>query len=62
MSSHTARAHEVSLRSAEGCQAGYWAGAGHVVRTDRLRICCDAGALGDELHLVFDCAALANLR
>ena len=26
----------------------------HTVRADRLCTCCDAGALGDERHLVFE--------
>ena len=40
--------------------AGHWA-ASHVVRADRLCSCCGAGALGDEQHLMFECA-LVPLR
>ena len=42
--------------------AGRFAGAVHVVRAQRVCLSCNSGAVGDERHLVFDCAALAFLR
>ena len=36
--------------------------AAHVVRADRLCTSCDAGAIGDEQHMIFECTALAPLR
>ena len=33
-----------------------------IVRASRQCTCCNAGALGDEMHLVFECASLAALR
>ena len=38
-----------------GCRSG-------VARACTLRTICDAGVLGDERYLVFECAALAGLR
>ena len=42
--------------------AGRLAGAGHVSRAQRICTCCNSGAVGDEMHLVFECVALAPLR
>ena len=42
--------------------AGRLAGDGHVDRSHRVCSCCSGGALGDEMHLVFECAALTHLR
>ena len=42
--------------------AGRWAGAAHVDRAHRVCLACNSGAVGDEMHLVFECAALASLR
>ncbi|KAL3157281.1 hypothetical protein ABBQ38_001513 [Trebouxia sp. C0009 RCD-2024] len=42
--------------------AGRLAGADHVDRVHRVCTCCSSGAVGDEMHLVFECAALAPLR
>ena len=39
--------------------AGRLAGAGHVGRAQRVCTCCSSGAVGDEMHLVFECATLA---
>jgi len=33
-----------------------------VPRHDRVCMCCTTGSLGDELHLVFECPALAGVR
>ena len=33
-----------------------------VPRHNRVCMCCTTGALGDELHLVFVCPALASVR
>ena len=41
---------------------GRLAGAGHVGRANRVCLACTSGAIGDEMHLVFQCAALAPLR
>ena len=38
---------------------GRWHG---VPRADRLCLRCDAGALDDERHLVFECSAFEDLR
>ena len=38
---------------------GRWHG---VPRADRRRLRCDAGALDDERHLVFECSAFEDLR
>ncbi len=48
-----------------GCQslpvvAGL-AGAAHVARVHRVCLACNSGAVG-EMHLVFECTALASLR
>ena len=42
--------------------AGRLAGAAHVDRAHRVCLACNSGAVGDEKHLVFECAALASLR
>ncbi len=42
--------------------AGRLAGAEHVARALRVCTCCGSGAIGDEMHLVFECAALTSLR
>ena len=34
----------------------------HVDRAQRVCLSCNNGALGDERHLIFECAALAFLR
>ena len=41
---------------------GRFAGAAHVDRAQRVCLSCNAGALGDEKHLIFECTALASLR
>ena len=41
---------------------GRLAGAAHVGRAQRVCLSCNSGALGDERHLIFECAALASLR
>ena len=41
---------------------GRFAGAAHVDRAQRVCLSCDAGAFGDERHLIFECTALASLR
>ena len=38
------------------------AGAGHVDRAGRGCLACNGGAIGDETHMRFQCAALARLR
>ena len=40
---------------------GRFAGAAHVDRAQRVCLSCNAGALGDERHLIFECTALASL-
>ena len=35
------------------------AGTGHV---DRVCLACNSSAIGNEMHMVFECAALAPLR
>ncbi|DBB07240.1 TPA: hypothetical protein ACH3X1_011804 [Trebouxia sp. C0004] len=42
--------------------AGRFAGAAHVPRAHRVCLACNSGAVGDEMHLVFECTALASLR
>ena len=42
--------------------AGRLAGAGHVDRAHMVCTCCNSGAVGDEMHLVFECAALILSR
>ncbi len=42
--------------------AGRCAGAAHVARAQRVCLACNSGAVGDEMHLVFECTALAFLR
>ncbi|DBA76095.1 TPA: hypothetical protein ACH3X1_009839 [Trebouxia sp. C0004] len=42
--------------------AGRLAGAAHVARAHRVCLACNSGAVGDEMHLVFECTALASLR
>ena len=41
---------------------GRLAGAGHVGRADRVCLACNSGGVGDEKHMIFECAALAPLR
>ena len=41
---------------------GRLAGAGHVDKANRLCLACNRGAIGDEMHMVFKCCALAPLR
>ena len=36
--------------------------AASIAKDGRLCMCCAAASLGDEKHLVFECAALAELR
>ena len=50
-----------------GCHAlpiatGRLAGSGHVNRAHRLCLACNSGAVGDEKHMIFGCAALTFLR
>ena len=42
--------------------AGRLAGACHVDRAHRFCLACNSGAVGDERHMIFECAALAALR
>ena len=41
---------------------GRLAGAGHVDRADRVCLACNSGAVGDEMHMIFENTALAPLR
>ena len=41
---------------------GRFAGTVHVDRAHSLCLSCNAGALGDERHFIFECTALASLR
>ena len=41
---------------------GRLAGAGHVDRANRVCLACNSGAIGSEMHMIFECAALAPLR
>ena len=41
---------------------GRLAGIGHVDRANRVCLACNSGVTGDEMHMVFECAALAPLR
>ncbi len=41
---------------------GRLAGTAHVDRAHRLCLCCNSGAVGNEKHIVLECAALASLR
>ena len=41
---------------------GRLAGASHVDRANRVCLACNSGAIGDEKHMIFECAALAPLR
>ena len=41
---------------------GRLAGAGHVDRANRVCLACNSGAVGDEKHMIFECAAIAPLR
>ena len=55
------------LQSRLGCYglpiaAGRFAGAAHVDRAHRVCLSCNSGAVGDEKHLVFECAAFVSLR
>ena len=38
------------------------AGADHVDSANRVYLACNSGAVGDEVHMVFECTALAPLR
>ena len=38
---------------------GRLAGAGHVDRANRVCLACNSGAVGDEKHMIFECAAIA---
>ncbi len=40
--------------------AGRLAGAAHVGRAHRVCLACNGGAVGDEMHLIFECTALAS--
>jgi hypothetical protein len=42
--------------------AGRFAGAAHVARAHRVWLACNSGVVGDEMHLIFECTALASLR
>lgn len=42
--------------------AGRFAGAAHVARAHRVCLGCKCGAVGDEMHLVSECTALASVR
>ena len=42
--------------------AGRFAGPSHVDRAHRACLSCNSGAVRDERHLVFECAALASVR
>ena len=41
---------------------GRLAGTGHMDRANRVCLACNSGAIGDEMHMVFECATLAPLR
>ena len=41
---------------------GRLAGAGHVDRANRICLACNSGVIGDEMHMIFECTALAPLR
>ena len=41
---------------------GRLAGAGRVDRANRVCLACNSGAIGDEKHMIFECAAIAPLR
>ena len=41
---------------------GRLAGAGHVDRANRVCLACNSGAIADEKHMIFECAAMAPLR
>ncbi|DBA94646.1 TPA: hypothetical protein ACH3X1_002217 [Trebouxia sp. C0004] len=42
--------------------AGRFAGAAHVPRAHRVCLACTSGAVGDEMHLVFECTALTSQK
>ncbi|DBA78899.1 TPA: hypothetical protein ACH3X1_008781 [Trebouxia sp. C0004] len=42
--------------------AGRFAGAAHVPRAHRVCLACNSGAVGDNMHMVFEYTALASLR
>ena len=42
--------------------AGRLAGAGYVDKANRICLACNCGAIGNERHMTFECAALAPLR
>ncbi len=57
----------VSVQFRLGCHglpvaAGRLAGAAHVGRAHRVCLACNGGAVGDEMHLIFECTALASPR
>ena len=41
---------------------GRWAGTDHVDRTNRVCLACNRDAIGDEMHMLFECAALAPVK
>ncbi len=41
---------------------GRLSGAGHLDRADRVCTSCDGHAVGDEMHMIFECAAVQPLR
>ena len=55
------------LRFRLGCHslpvaAGRFAGAADVARAHRVCLACNSGAVGDKMHLTFECTALATLQ
>ncbi|DBB01575.1 TPA: hypothetical protein ACH3X1_000223 [Trebouxia sp. C0004] len=55
------------LRFRLGCHslpiaAGRFAGAAHVPRAHRVCLACNSDAVGDEMHLVFECTPLTSLQ
>ena len=42
--------------------ADRFAGAAHVARAHRVCLACNSGAVGDDVHLGFECNALASLH
>ncbi|DBA83729.1 TPA: hypothetical protein ACH3X1_006263 [Trebouxia sp. C0004] len=59
-------AHAALFAVGLGCHslpiaAGRLAGAAHVPRAHRVCLACNSGAVGEEMHLPFECTALASL-
>ena len=52
--------HSLPVAAAAGRLAGQHHGAPHVAGAHRVCLAC--GAVGDEMHLIFECTALASLR